>query len=99
LGSVFTREDKQEWEEWRRRQLKAQGTVRSTVDRGIFIDIVDMTSAIEMWEFLEETMRIDSLENQAETEDKLKALKLKDNANSDEMDNHSPKLQYPFPGN
>jgi hypothetical protein len=57
------------------------------MDRGILIDIVDMTSAIEMWEFLEETMRIDSLENQAGTEDRLRALKLKDNANS-EMDNH-----------
>jgi len=88
LGSVLTGEDRQEWEQWRRRELKAQGAIRSMVNRGILIDIVDMTPAIDMWEFLEATKRIYSLENQAETEDRLRALKLKDNANSDEMDNH-----------
>lgn len=88
LGSVLSASQRQEWEEWRKRELKAQGAIRSTVDRGILIDIIEMTSAVEMWDFLMETMQLDTLENQAEAEDALRSLKLKENANSDEMDIH-----------
>jgi hypothetical protein len=40
-------------------ELKAQGAIRATVDHGILVDIMDLTSAKEMWDHSNHSMRID----------------------------------------
>ena len=80
--------DEEKWDEWRKREMVAQGVICSTVSKGTLIDLRRLKSALEMWTFLKTDMQIDTDEHQVEIERKLRNLRLRENPSLDEMETH-----------
>jgi hypothetical protein len=70
------------------REEKVQAVIRTTVSNGIVIDLLDLNSAKEMWDYILETHQLDSPEEQAQVRDALATIRLKDDPSAEEMETH-----------
>ena len=84
----LTKDEKIEWSKWQKNEEKVQGVIRATVSKGILVDLLDMSSAKAMWDFIEEIHKQDTPEEQAAVRDALATLRLGENASADQMETH-----------
>jgi hypothetical protein len=84
----LTKDEKLEWSKWQKNEEKVQGVIRATVSKGILVDLLDMSSAKAMWDFIEEIHKQDTPEEQAAVRDALATLRLGENASADQMETH-----------
>ncbi len=84
----LTVEQLDEWRKWQKREEKVQGLIWTTVSDGIVIDILDMNSAKQMWDYILKTHQLDSPEEQAQVRDALATIRLKDDPSAEEMEIH-----------
>jgi hypothetical protein len=85
----LTADQRREWGAWQRREWKVQGVIRGTVGNGMLLDIVEMNSAKEMWDYIVDYhCRLDSLEGPSHIEDGLWTLRLKEDPSAEEMESH-----------
>src|SRR4051812_7577426 len=84
----LTVEQLEEWRKWQKREEKIQGVIRTTVSDGIVIDILDMNSAKQMWDYILATHQLDSPEEQAQVRDALATIRLKEDPSAEEMEIH-----------
>ena len=66
------------WEKWSKRELRVQGVIRSTVSKGLLVDLLDMHSARDMWNFLAETHPTNTPEARASLRRDMANLFLRD---------------------
>jgi hypothetical protein len=57
---ALTDDEMKQWYRWQRKEDKVQGVIIATVSKGILVDLLELTSAKEMWDFIEETHRQDT---------------------------------------
>jgi hypothetical protein len=81
----LTMEQLDGWRKWQKREEKVQGVIRTTVSDWIVIDIVDVNSAKQMWDYILATHQLDSPEEQAQVRDALATIRLKDDPSAEEM--------------
>lgn len=84
----LTTNESDKWDEWRKRELRTQGAIMSTVDTGLLVDLRTFKTAREMWIFLATDMQLMTSEHRTEVERKLRNIMLRSNATAEEMTAH-----------
>src|SRR5689334_8635794 len=63
--ATTTKLEETAWDKWYRKEQRAKGVIRSTVSKGLLVDLLDMRTAKEMWDFLAVTHPTDTPESRA----------------------------------
>ena len=85
-------DDEDRWNEWRKRELKAQGAIMSKVEAGLLVDLRTLKSAYDMWLFLAQDMQLATPEHRTDVERKLRTLMLRSNPTDRDMTDHLQKF-------
>ena len=85
---ALTSDELKKWGMWRKRENYAQALILRTVSDAIRLDIEEMLSALEMWQYCNQLHVNGIREVQREVKRKLTALDLRDDANAAEMAAH-----------
>ena len=75
-------------DEWRKRELRTQGMIMSTVDKGLVVDLRTFKTAPNMWIFLAMDMQLMTSKNRMEVDRKLRNVMLRPNATPEKMTPH-----------
>ncbi|RXK39839.1 hypothetical protein M231_02896 [Tremella mesenterica] len=59
----LTTREEDKWQEWRKRELRAQGAIMSTVDSGLLVDVRSHKTAYDMWQWLVKDMQLNTSEH------------------------------------
>ncbi|GHJ90297.1 hypothetical protein NliqN6_6699 [Naganishia liquefaciens] len=81
-------EQEEAWKKWQRREDLAQGMLRGTVSDGILVDLLDLHSAKEMWDYALETNSLDDPESRAEIWNEFGRLRLQEEPTASQMEAH-----------
>lgn len=76
------------WQRWANKEGKVQAILLGTVDDGLKMRLEDLESAIEMWQYLEETHQVGTPAERARISVRLDSMALVNNPSNDEMKAH-----------
>ncbi|EIW72444.1 hypothetical protein TREMEDRAFT_58606 [Tremella mesenterica DSM 1558] len=76
------------WDEWRKRELRAQGVIQARVDMGLLMEIQELSTAKEMWDWLENDMKISTPHHCSAIERKLRTHFLPSNSSVNNLVKH-----------
>lgn len=77
-----------QWNLWQGKEVAAQAAIRHTVSTGLLVDIRDLMSAKEMYEYLVARFKLENPDHLDAIEVKLKSLRLPGHPTLDDMINH-----------
>ncbi|ODN98207.1 hypothetical protein I350_07853, partial [Cryptococcus amylolentus CBS 6273] len=63
LDMTGKEDQKDAWEEWRRKENECQGVILQTVNEDLYLDLSDLMSAAAMWAYITKLYALDNAHN------------------------------------